>query len=123
MSPTTVTPQAEKPHHAGNKEGGIASLFVRRPVFAIVLNILIVIAGLAAYQGIEVRELPSVDQPIITIRTTYTGASPETIDRQVTAVIEGAVARVPGVTAVQSQSSAGNSRVTVTFDTKSDINV
>ncbi len=124
MSPTTVTPQHEKHHNpVSNREGGIASLFVRRPVFAIVLNILIVIAGLAAYQGIEVRELPSVDQPIITIRTTYTGASPETIDRQVTAVIEGAVARVPGVTAVQSQSSAGNSRVTVTFDTKSDINV
>jgi HAE1 family hydrophobic/amphiphilic exporter-1 len=126
MSPTTVTPPTDNQpvnNPITNRDGGIASLFVRRPVFAIVLNILIVVAGLAAYQGIEVRELPSVDTPIVTIRTTYAGASPETVDRSITSVIEGAVSRVPGVVGVSSQSSTGNSRVTMTFGPKTNIDV
>ena len=109
------------PH--GNRDGGIASLFVRRPVLAVVLNLLIVIAGLAAWRGIEVRELPNIDRPVITVRTNYTGATPDTIDKEVTSVIEGAVARTPGVVSISSTSSAGQSRVTVEFDQKTDINV
>jgi len=121
MSPTTVKVHNNNP--VTKRDGGIASLFVRRPVFAIVVNILIVVAGLAAYGGIEVRELPNIDQPIITVRTTYTGAAPETVDRSVTSIIEGAVARVSGVTSISSQSSSGQSRVTITFDVKTDIDV
>ena len=64
------------------------ALFVRRPILAIVVNSLIVIAGLAAALGIEVRELPDVDRPVITVTTTYDGAAPETIDREVTGVID-----------------------------------
>jgi len=103
--------------------GGIASLFVRRPVLAIVLNLLIVIAGVAAFRGIEVRELPNIDRPVITIRTNYTGATPDTIDKEVTSVIEGAVARTPGVVSISSTSSPGSSSITVEFDQKTDINV
>ncbi len=109
------------PH--ASRDGGIASLFVRRPVLAVVLNLLIVIAGIAAFRGIEVRELPNIDRPVITVRTTYTGATPDTIDKEVTSVIEGAVARTPGVVSISSQSSPGQSRVTVEFDQKTDINV
>jgi hydrophobic/amphiphilic exporter-1 (mainly G- bacteria), HAE1 family len=87
-------------------ERGIASLFVRRPVLAIVLNLLIVIAGVAAFMGIEVRELPNTDRPVITIRTSYDGATPETVDKEITAIVEGAVARTPGVVSISSQSSA-----------------
>lgn len=101
----------------------IASLFVSRPVLAIVLNLLIVVAGVAAFTGVEVRELPNIDQPVITVRTSYTGATPETIDKEITGIIEGAVARTPGVVAISSQSSAGQSRVTVQFSTSTDINV
>ena len=92
--------------------GGTA-LFVRRPILALVFNTLIVVAGLAAYFGIEVRELPQVDQPVITVRTTFAGASPETVDREVTEIVEGAVARVSGLKSLSSQSSFGSSRVTV----------
>jgi HAE1 family hydrophobic/amphiphilic exporter-1 len=105
------------------RDGGIAALFVRRPVLAVVLNLLIVIAGLAAWRGIEVRELPNIDRPVITVRTSYTGATPDTIDKEVTSVIEGAVARTPGVVSISSSSSAGQSQVTVEFDQKTDINV
>jgi HAE1 family hydrophobic/amphiphilic exporter-1 len=102
---------------------GASAIFVRRPVLTIVLNLLIVVAGLAGFTGVEIRELPNIDQPVITVRTTYTGASPETVDKEVTAIIEGAVARVPGVVFISSNSQAGQSNVTVEFDVKTDINV
>ena len=72
---------------------GFTALFVRRPILAVVLNSLIVIAGLAALLGIEVRELPDVDRPVITVTTDYDGAAPETVDRELTSVIEGAMGR------------------------------
>jgi len=91
------------------------ALFIRRPVFAFVVNTLIAVAGLAAFYGAEVRELPSVDRPVITVSTSFSGAAAETIDRQITAEIEGAAARVPGVTSISSSSSFGRSRVTIEF--------
>ena len=57
---------------------GLPALCVRRPVFAVVLNLLIILAGLAAMFAVEIRELPSIDRPVVTIRTTYSGATPET---------------------------------------------
>jgi hydrophobic/amphiphilic exporter-1 (mainly G- bacteria), HAE1 family len=102
---------------------GIAALFVRRPVLAIVLNLLIVVAGVAAFTGIEVRELPNVDRPVITIRTDYEDATPETVDKEITAIIESAAARTPGVVSISSQSSSGQSRVTVEFSETTDLDV
>ncbi len=99
-----------------SSSGGMTALFVRRPVLAFVLNTLIVVAGLAAFFGVEIRELPDVDRPVITISTNYAGASAETIDREITAVIEGAVARIAGVKAISSSSSYGRSRITVEFN-------
>jgi HAE1 family hydrophobic/amphiphilic exporter-1 len=114
---------ASEEKNEGGQGAAVATLFVSRPVLAIVLNLLIVVAGVAAFTGVEVRELPNIDQPVITIRTNYTGATPETIDKEITSVIEGAVARTPGVVAISSQSNAGQSRVTVQFDTSTDLNV
>jgi HAE1 family hydrophobic/amphiphilic exporter-1 len=107
---------------SSDRGGAVASLFVRRPVLAIVLNILIVVAGVAAFNGVEVRELPNIDRPVITIRSNYDGATPETVDKEITAIIEGAVARTPGVSSISSQSSAGQSRVTIEFSETTDLN-
>ncbi len=101
--------------------GGITALFVRRPILAIVLNLLIVVAGLAAILGAEVRELPSVDSPVITVSTNYDGAAPETIDREITSTIESAAGRVPGVNTISSESSFGRSRVTAEFTTSTNL--
>jgi HAE1 family hydrophobic/amphiphilic exporter-1 len=101
---------------------GIA-LFIRRPILAFVLNALIVIAGIAGYLGGEVRELPEVDRPVITVTVDYTGAAPETIDREITAAIEGAAGRVSGVSDISSSSRFGRSRVTVEFSTSTDLDV
>ena len=102
---------------------GITALFIRRPVLAFVINTLIAVAGLAAWFGVEVRELPDVDRPVITITADFQGAAAETIDRELTAVIEGAVARVPGVNSISSTSNFGRSRVTVEFDDSADLDV
>jgi HAE1 family hydrophobic/amphiphilic exporter-1 len=105
------------------KGGSLAALFVRRPVLAAVINALIVVAGLAALLGAEVRELPSVEQPVLSIFTSFPGAAAETIDREVTAVVEGAVARVQGVTSISSSSSVGSSRVTLEFSDSTNLDI
>ncbi|MGN6102516.1 MAG: efflux RND transporter permease subunit [Devosia sp.] len=99
-----------------NEQGGtIASLFVRRPVLAMVLNALIIVGGIAAFLGVEVRELPNVDQPVLSVNTTYTGATAQTVDNEITATIEGAIARVQGVNSISSTSSQGRSRISIGF--------
>lgn len=109
------------PADAGSGDGGFTAVFVRRPILALVFNLLIVVAGLAAFFGVEVRELPQVDQPVITVRTDFSGAAPETVDREITEVIEGAVARVTGLKTLSSQSSFGSSRVTLEFTPSTDV--
>ncbi|TVR12018.1 MAG: efflux RND transporter permease subunit [Salinarimonadaceae bacterium] len=106
----------------GANDGGLPALCVRRPVLAAVMSMLIVIAGLAAYLGVQVRELPNVDRPIITVRTAFPGATPDAIDTQVTSAIEGAVARVPGLVSLSSSSRRGTSQVTAEFSDSIDMN-
>jgi HAE1 family hydrophobic/amphiphilic exporter-1 len=99
------------------------ALFIRRPILAFVLNALIVLAGLAGFRGAEVRELPDVDSPVVSISTNFSGAAPETIDREITAPIETAAGRVAGVKSISSSSRFGSSRVTVEFRPSVDLDV
>lgn len=101
---------------------GFSSLFVKRPVLAVVLNLLIIIAGAAAYLGVDIREMPNVDQPVLSVRTTYENAAPETVDTEVTAVLEDALSALEGVEAISSQSSFGSSRITLELSSSVDIN-
>lgn len=105
-----------------NLASGLPGLSVRRPWLAAVLNLLIVIAGVAAILGVEVRELPNVDRPVVTIRADYPGASPETLDTEVTRLIEAAAARVAGVVRVRASSEENNFRVNVEFRPDIDLN-
>ena len=102
---------------------GLPALSVRRPTLIVVLNLLIVIAGLGAIFGVEVRELPDVDRPTVTVRAYFDGASPETMDAEVTSVIEGAVARVSGVKTINAASEENNARVRATFLSGIDLDV
>ncbi len=99
------------------------ALFVRRPILAFVLNALIVLAGVAGLFGAEIRELPNVDRPVVTVTTRFDGASPETVDQELTGRIEGAVGRVSGVRSISSNSRFGRSRVTLEFNDSVDIDV
>lgn len=106
---------------AGGAAASMVALFLARPVLVFVMNALLVIAGLAALNGIEIRELPQTDSPVLTVTTTFDGAVPETVDREVTAVVEGAVSRVPGVRSVSSSSRFGQSRVVVELTPSTEI--
>ncbi|MCC5960650.1 MAG: efflux RND transporter permease subunit [Rhodobacteraceae bacterium] len=103
-------------------QSGIA-LFVRRPILAFVFSALIVIAGLAGLFAVEVRELPNVDRPVVTVTTQFNGAGPETIDREITSRIEGGVGRVAGVQNISSTSRFGRSQVVAEFSDSTDIDV
>jgi hydrophobic/amphiphilic exporter-1 (mainly G- bacteria), HAE1 family len=116
-----TTQDQRNPQDDNVDDGGWVGIFVRRPIFAAVLNLLIIIAGIAALQGIEVRELPDVDRPVVSVRASYPGATPESMDAQITAIIESAVSRVEGVTSISSRSSYGSTRVSIEFSSSTNI--
>jgi len=94
---------------------------VSRPYLAAVLNLLIIVAGLSALFGVEVRELPDVDRPTVTVRANFPGGSPETIDAEITSVVERAVARVNSVVEVRSSSEENNFRIRIVFHPSADL--
>ena len=100
---------------------GLPALGVKRPWLVAVTNLLIAIAGFVAIFAIEVRELTDVDQPVVNVRANFPGASPETMDSEVTRILEGAVARVSGVKEVNSNSEEGSSRIRAVFNTNADV--
>ncbi len=93
----------------------LPSLSVRRPVLVLVANLFILLAGIAAILAVEVRELPDVDRPFVTVRVSYPGASPETMDAEVISLLEGAVARVSGIKTIRSASEENSGRMYVEF--------
>ncbi len=94
---------------------GLPELGVRRPWLVLVLNLLIAIGGVAALLAIEVRELPDVDRPVVSVNAFLPGASPETMDSEVTRLLEGAAARVSGVMNINSSSEENSTRIWIEF--------
>lgn len=104
-----------------SERNDLPTLSIRRPVLVIVLNLLIIIAGFAAINGTEIRELPDVDLPRLTITARFPGAAPETMDMEVTRRLEGAAARVNGVRSIYSSSEEDSTRIVVQFRPGIDI--
>ena len=94
---------------------GLPELGVRRPWLVLVLNLLVAIGGIAALLAIEVRELPDVDRPVVSVNAFLPGASPETMDSEVTRLLEGAAARVSGVMNINSSSEENSTRIWIEF--------
>ncbi len=94
---------------------------IKRPVFAIVINILLILLGLIGLDRISIREYPDIDVPVISIRTSYQGASPEIVETQVTKVIEDAVTSIDGIDFIQSDSRRGFSSINITFNPTKNI--
>jgi multidrug efflux pump len=99
----------------------LASLSVRRPVLAIVLSIIIVLFGLIGYKFLGIREFPSIDPPVITVRTSYTGASAEVIQSQITEPLEKAINGIEGIRSISASSNQGSSIITVEFNLSSNL--
>ena len=89
----------------------LTDIFIRRPVLAIVISFLIVIAGLQAYSSLTVRQYPRSDNAVITIATAYVGASPELVRGFVTTPLERVIAAADGIDYVDSQSALGLSTI------------
>lgn len=94
----------------------LSSISIKRPVLAIVMSIIIVTFGLIGYKYLGVREFPSIDPPIITVRTSYTGAAAEVIESQITEPLEKGLNGIEGIRSISSSSSQGTSQITVEFN-------
>jgi multidrug efflux pump len=99
----------------------LSELSIKRPVFAVVCSIVIIIFGAIGYSFLGVREYPAIDPPVVNVRTSYTGANAEIIEQQVTEPIEKAVNGVEGVKNITSSSSQGSSSITVEFELGVDL--
>jgi len=96
-------------------------LSIERPVLATVMSVVIVIFGWVSYQRLGVREFPAVDPPIISITTTYPGASPEVMESQITEPLEESINAVTGVRTLTSVSREGRSTIVVEFHLGTDM--
>ena len=93
----------------------ISSVSITRPVLSTVLSILIVLFGAIGFYFLGVREYPSVDPPVVTVSTSYTGANADVIESQVTEPLEESINGIAGIRSLTSSSSDGRSRITVEF--------
>jgi multidrug efflux pump len=94
----------------------LSDFCIKRPVFAAVLSLLIVVLGIASLLRLPIRELPDVDAAVVSVSTDYTGAAPEVVDTDITELIEGAVAGVAGIRTISSSSQRGRGRTVIEFE-------
>lgn len=93
----------------------LPEISVRRPVFASVLSLLVLLVGLVAFKGLTVREYPKIDEPTVTVSTKFVGASSEVIENQVSKTLEDSLAGIEGVDIITSISRQEQSQITVRF--------
>lgn len=93
----------------------LSDVSISRPVFATVMSLMIVLIGLVSYQKLSVREYPRIDEPAVTVNTTYPGASAEIIESQITKNIEDSLSGIEGIKTLSSVSREGTSSISVVF--------
>jgi multidrug efflux pump len=99
----------------------ISEFSLRRPVFAIVMNIIIVVFGVIGFKFLGVRDYPAIDPPNISVRTAYPGANSDVIETQITEPLEKAINGIAGIKNITSSSSNGSSNINVEFDLSMDL--
>ena len=99
----------------------ITDLSVKRPVFAIVINVLLFTFGIVAFSMLPLREFPDIDTPVVSVSTEYTGASAEIIETKITQVLENRISGIEGIKSINSSSRNGRSNITIEFDINRNI--
>lgn len=99
----------------------ISELSLRRPVLAIVMNLVIVLFGAIGFKSLGVRDYPAIDPPNISVSTSYGGANPDIIETQITEPLEKAINGIAGIKNITSSSSSGSSNINVEFDLSIDL--
>jgi multidrug efflux pump len=93
----------------------LSTLSIKRPVFTIVINLLIILFGILGFKFLGVREFPSIDPAQISVSTNYTGANADIIESQITEPLEKAINSIDGIRNITSSSNQGSSRITIEF--------
>src|SRR5690606_8219950 len=99
----------------------LSDLSIKRPVFAVVISLLLVVLGLMSFMRLTLRELPNIDPPIVSVEVTYPGASAAVVETRVTQILEDALSGIEGINTIQSQSRNGRADVTIEFNLTRDI--
>lgn len=99
----------------------ISTLSIKRPILAIVLNLLIVLFGAIGFNYLGVREFPAIDPPVVNVSTSYPGANADIVESQITEPLEKALNSVEGIKSVSSSSNQGRSNITVEFNLDMDM--
>ena len=99
----------------------LSDISIKRPVICLVASIIVIIIGVLAYVELPVREYPETDNPIVSIQTSYPGASAEVVENKITEIIEKQVSGIDGLVLVRSQSMEQSSQITLEFNLKKNI--
>ena len=94
----------------------ISDISVKRPVVAIVLSLLLCVFGAVSFSKLAIREMPDVESPVVTVMTTYEGASASIMESQITTALEDELTGISGIDEITSVTRNGMSRITITFD-------
>ncbi|QCG96194.1 efflux RND transporter permease subunit [Azospirillum sp. TSA2s] len=101
----------------------LSEISVRRPVLATVMSLALMLIGIVSYQRLSVREYPKIDEPVVTVETTYKGASAQIIESQVTQTLEDSLAGIEGIDVMSSISRAEKSQITLRFRLDRNVDV
>ncbi len=99
----------------------LSDVSIKRPVFAIVISLLLVVLGLMSFSRLTLRELPNIDPPIVSVNVSYPGASAAVVETRVTQILEDALSGIEGINTIQSSSRNGRADVTIEFNLTRDI--
>jgi multidrug efflux pump len=99
----------------------ISEVSIRRPVFAMVISLLLIIFGLVSLDRLAIREYPDIDRPVVSVTTRYSGASAPVIETKVTQIIEDSIAGIEGILKIESESQDERSQVRIEFDVSREI--
>ncbi|NES75131.1 MULTISPECIES: efflux RND transporter permease subunit [unclassified Okeania] len=97
------------------------NFFIKKPVFASVCSLLIILIGLVGYTRLPVQEFPTIEPPVVSVRTTYSGANPEVVETEVTEILEAEINGVEGVKTLTSSTREGSSSINVQFGLGRDL--
>ena len=98
----------------------IHEICIRRPVLATVISLLLVLVGWVSFERLSVREYPDIDEPVISVSTSYPGANADIVETQVTQILEDSIAGIDGIDVLTSRSRAESSRITARFNLRAD---
>lgn len=99
----------------------LSDISIKRPVFAAVLSILVILVGIIAYLKLPLRELPDVESPVVSVETTYIGAASNIIETRITQVLEDSISGIEGIKSIESKSQDGISQISIEFNLNKNV--